>query len=56
MISSGVIVDWHVVALAPVCGNAPTLDWWIGGREAWTASDGEDHEDAWIANGKLPVR
>jgi hypothetical protein len=56
VISSGVIVQWYVVSLAPVCCNLPALDRWIGGREAWTALDAEDRgDDAWLLVGKLLV-
>ncbi len=57
VISSGVMVDGHEVALPPVCGDAPMLDRWIGGREAWTASDAVDRSDnARVSDGELPVR
>ncbi len=57
VISSGVIVDGHEVALPLVCGDAPASDRWIGGREAWTASDAVYRsDDAWVSDGELPVR
>ncbi len=54
VISSGVIVKWYVVSLTPVCCDLPASDWWIGGREVWTASDAEDcGNDAWVSVGEL---
>jgi hypothetical protein len=56
VISSGVVVEWYVVMLAPVCCNLPASDQWIGGRVAWTASDAEDRgDDTWVLVGELPV-
>ena len=52
VISSGVIVDWDVEALAPVCDDAPPLDRWVGWGKAWTASDAVDGgNDAQIMDG-----